>query len=155
MHALYPRLAPLCLSMALLPVLGHAQSASAGQRQVKNPPPIRILRPTIVAFFPVTQAEVDKDSEDSGGLNEALGDFDFYVSEVEKQMNAAGISIVVVNERSFLVRVDGKIRVFLNPRQRAGYYFIQPGKPPHVVFDVMTDSDLIDEAGKYFGRKIP
>jgi hypothetical protein len=37
----------------------------------------------------------------------------------------------------------------------AGYYFIAPGKKPHVEHGVMTDEDLVDVARKYFALKIP
>jgi hypothetical protein len=35
-----------------------------------------------------------------------------------------------------------------------GYFFIAPGKEPHVEYGVMTDADLLDAARKYFGIAI-
>jgi hypothetical protein len=43
-------------------------------------PSIDVLRPTIVAFFPVTEAELSK----NGDTNEALADFRFYAGTVRE-----------------------------------------------------------------------
>ena len=113
----------------------------------QSPPTFVIHQPTIIAFFPTTQAEVDRD----GDVGEALGDFDYYVSLAEKRLLSAGVAIHVVNARSFQIRVGKKTVTFRPKKNEIGYYFIGPGKEPHIEHDVMVDEDILDAARKYFG----
>jgi hypothetical protein len=71
-----------------------------------------IDQPNIIAFFPITQADVDS-SEDAG---EAPSDFDYHVSMAEKRLRRAGIAIRVVNARSFQIRT-GKKTVTFQPKK--------------------------------------
>ncbi len=124
--------------------LGCSQGAA------QSPPIFEIHQPTIIAFFPITRAEVDS----GGDAAEALGDFDFYITKVEKRLLSAGVAIHIVNARSFQIRA-GKRMVTYQPRKNEiGYYFIGPGKEPHIENDVMTDEDILDAARKYFGISI-
>ena len=138
------------IALILFAVLACSLPGSS-KEPVHAPPEFTIQRPTVIAFFPVTQAEVDSDSDTS----EALGDFDYYIEQARGRLEKAGIEVHVVNERSFRVRFGARVRLFPRGNARDGYYFFQPGKEPHVVYDVMTDSDLIDSVRKYFGTAIP
>jgi len=60
-----------------------------------------------------------------------------------------------VGERSFQTRTGAKVRTFQTGKAGVGYYFIAPGKEPHVEYGVMTDEDLLVVARKYFGVVIP
>ncbi len=124
--------------------------AANPQKLAGKPPVIAVHKPTIIAFFPITQAEVDSDADSA----EALSDFNYYVFSVRKRLDKAGIEIQIVNDRSFCIQIGAKVRNFPNPKARIGYYFIQPGKEPLVEYDVMTDDDLLDSARKYFGIAI-
>jgi hypothetical protein len=99
----------------------------------------------------MTQAE----AENGEGDAEALNDFDFYASKVEDRLKKAGIDFREVDARSFRVRAGKRLRSFRTGKIGIGYYFIAPGKEPHVEFGVMTDEDLVNAAGKYFGVAIP
>ena len=90
----------------------------------QSSPIFEIHQPTIIAFFPITQAEVDN-SEDAG---EALGDFDYYVSKVEKRLHRAGIAIHLVNSGSFQVRAGNKTVTIRPKKGEIGYYFIAPDR---------------------------
>jgi biotin operon repressor len=106
-----------------------------------------IDKPTILAFFPITQTEVDS-HEDAG---EALSDFDWYVSLAAKRLKNAGISIQVVNAPSFQIQMGKKTVTYQPKKDEIGYYFVAPGKKPHIERNVMTGEDILDAARKYFG----
>jgi hypothetical protein len=112
---------------------------------------IVIHRPTIVAFFlPMTGAEANSGEVDA----EALGDFNFYAYKVGERLKKAGIEFQQVSGRSFQIRDGMKTRTFQASKIAVGYYFIAPGKGPHVEYGVMTDEDLADAAQRYFGIPI-
>jgi hypothetical protein len=56
---------------------------------------------------------------------------------------------------SFRVHVKGKVVPFRPKRSSCGYYLVAPGKKPHVVEGVQTDTDIYFEVRKYFGIVIP
>jgi hypothetical protein len=127
-------------------VQGNSQTA------VKNSQVFVIHRPTIVAFFPpVTAADLDSDENTS----EALADFQFYAGEVRTPLLNAGIDFREADAPSFRIRVGTKVRTFHAGKIGIGYYFIAPGKRPHLESGVMTDADLLEVARKYFGIVIP
>ncbi|MGD0799911.1 MAG: hypothetical protein ABR906_01210 [Terracidiphilus sp.] len=133
----------------ILVVLAFAAVTGNAQNNATPMPVFAIHQPTIIAFFPITQAGVK-----SGDNNEALSDFDYYISIAEARLQSAGIEIHVVNERLFQIKV-GKKTVHIQPKiNETGYYLIAPGKEPHIEYGVMTDIDLCDAAHKYFGIAI-
>lgn len=135
----------LVVSIAAYAVSGNAQAPA------KRPEVFVIHGPAIIAFFhPISQKELDNGEGDA----EAGDDFSYYSSVVRKPLKNAGIRYETIVARSFRVRVGKKIRVFHTGEIGIGYYFIAPGKEPHVEEGVMTDDDLVDEARKYFGIKI-
>jgi hypothetical protein len=125
--------------------LGCSQGAA------QSPPIFEIHQPTIIAFFPITQAEVDS----GGDGGEALDDFDYCVFVAEKRLHSAGVAIHIVNAQSFQIRAGKKTVNYQPKKSEIGYYFIGPGKEPHIEDDVMTDEDILDAARKYFGITIP
>jgi hypothetical protein len=129
-------------------VCGSAQAPSSTEKPV-----IYVIRkPTIVAFFvPVTESEIANDAD----ANEALSDFQYYVGSVRDTLLNAGIEFHEADALSFKIRSGKKLRVFRTGKIGVGYYFIAPGKPPHIQEGVMTDQDLVEEARKYFGLSIP
>jgi hypothetical protein len=140
------RLVRVLLSVALCALTGNFQAVG------KSPQIFDIRQPTIVAFFvPMTQAEADSGEGDA----EALSDFNYYAYKVEKRLRKAGIDFHEVGERSFQTRTGAKVRTFQTGKAGVGYYFIAPGKEPHVEYGVMTDEDLLVVARKYFGVVIP
>jgi hypothetical protein len=115
--------------------------------------PVFIVRTrTVVAFFaPVSDRDLD--DEDT---NEDLSDFQYYDDEVRAPFKKAGIELHETYTRSFSVRLKGKVLEFRTTRNNdVGYYFIVPGKKPHVEYGVMTDQDLLDVAHDYFGIPVP
>jgi hypothetical protein len=137
-------------ALAILMLVVAWTVAASAQNTAEKPPLIAVHKPTIIAFFPTTQAEIDSNQNSS----EALSDFNYYVFNVQETLKKAGIDIQIVNEHSFRIQTGTKVRNFPNPKARAGYYFIQPGRQPHVEYGVMTDSDLLDSARKYFSIQI-
>jgi len=99
-----------------------------------------------VAFFtPVTDAELDKNPDE----NEALADFQVYAERVRGQLERMGIAFEEIYATSFVVKCDAKTRRF-RPKTGVGYYFVAPGKLPHVEYGVMTDADILQVAREHF-----
>ena len=110
-------------------------------------PVFDIKKPTIVAFFPpVSEADLR-----DGDTNEALTDFQFYAAQVREPLRKAGVDFEETYATSFEVRLGNKTTLFRPGEVTVGYYFIAPGKKPHIEYGVMTDLDLLDVAHKYLG----
>jgi len=129
--------------IALLAGLLCGTLTVAGTKQ----PTIDIRQPTIVAFFPpVTQEELN-----DGETNEALSDFKHYAALVRQTLQTAGIRFEEVYERSFRMRLGGRLATFRPAKGKIGYYLVAPEKKPRIEYGVMTDSDLLGIAKEYFG----
>ena len=103
--------------------------------------------PTVVAFFPpVTQAELSNEPD----TNEALADFRYYAARVRERAGEVGIDFEEIEASSFSVKCGAKTMVFRPKKTKVGYYFVAPGKSPHVEYGVMTDSDILHIATEYF-----
>ncbi len=124
---------------------------TGNSQDTAKPLPIFIIhQPTIIAFFPITQAEADSGE----GNAPALDDFNFYIFKIDKRLHRAGIAIQIVNARSFQIQTEKKLVTFQPNKNDIGYYFIAPGKEPHIEYNVMSDEDILDAARKYFGIAI-
>jgi hypothetical protein len=122
------------------------------QNAAKPVPVFTVHGPTVVAFFtPVTEKELESDPD----TNEALSDFQFYNGAVRGPFQEAGIEFRETDALSFKVRIGKRVQTFPSAKIGVGYYLVAPGKKPHIVSGVMTDTDLLDLARKYFGRTIP
>jgi hypothetical protein len=119
----------------------------------KAPPVFNVTSPTVIAFFPpVSDSELDKDDD----LNDSLSDFQYYDDEVRTPFKKAGIELHETYTRAFSIRLKSRLIKFRTTQKSdVGYYFIAPGKKPHVEYDVMTDEDLLDVAHDYFGIPVP
>jgi len=128
--------------------------AESGISQVAgNEPQLFVIhRPTIVAFFPqVTSPDFESDED----TNEALADFQFYAGEVRNPLQKAGIDFREADASSFRIRIGTNVRSFHAGKIEIGYYFIAPGRKPHIELGVMADTDLLEVARKYFRIAIP
>lgn len=135
----------LVVSIAVLALGAKAQAPA------EKPEVFVIHGPTIITFFPPTS---QKELDSGDGAGEAADDYSYYLSLVDKPLKQAGIRVESTMARSFRLRVGKSTRLFHSGKIGIGYYFIQPGKEPHVEEGVQTDVDLLDEARKYFGIKI-
>ena len=130
----------------LIYFLSITSSAYAAEKT----PVIDVSGPTLIAFFaPVTQEEVDKNDETS----EALSDFQWHLREVKQKLQKAGITVHELYTRKFEVETGNKKKVFKPGKIDVGYYFVKPGKSPKVEYGVMSNIDIIEAAGEYFGFK--
>ena len=108
-------------------------------------PTYNIDKPTILAFFaPVNQAQ----SKDAAA-DETRADFQFYGQQARKPLATIGVDYKEIYMPGFVVRVGHVTTTFRT--NGVGYYFVAPGKKPHVKYGVMTDSDLLQAAHNYFG----
>ena len=123
--------------------------SGCSQHTSTNPQPVFVIHgPTIIAFFaPVTAKDLDNDED----TNEALSDFQFYNGKVGGPLHKAGIEFYEADARYFRIRIGKTISTYRTGKYGVGYFFIAPGKKPHIVYSVMTDEDLLDEARNYFG----
>ena len=131
-------------------ILESAPFTDEADGSVKSPFPV--YGPTIIAFFPITQAEVDKDADGS----EALSDYQYYLFLMMQPLHDAHIHVYQSYDPTFQVQVDGQLITFHSKKVKYGYgyYFIEPGKAPHVVTEMMAQDDFRDEAKKYFGADV-
>jgi uncharacterized protein YecT (DUF1311 family) len=129
--------------MALGCVLGMQISLVGAEKQ----PVVVVAGPTIIAFFPVTKAELRKDAD----ANEALADFQFYAQKVREPLKKNGIGFSEVYAHSFRVRIGQEVTVFTPTKENVGYYLIVPGTKPRIEYGVMTNTDLLQVAKDYFG----
>ena len=119
------------LSVALVCPLG-AQMLIVATAQEQ--PTLVVAGPTIVAFFAVTKAELEKDAD----TNEALADFQLYANQARDPLKKAGIEFSEVYVHSFRVRIGRETTVFRPAKGNDGYYLIIPGKKPRIEYGVMT-----------------
>lgn len=137
-----------CIAAAVALALTIGTHAAATHR----PPSFQIRKPTIIAFFPpLSDMELDADPD----MSDALDDFQDAADEVRGRVKKAGVDFEETYTRSFTVRVGAKTVVFRTGKDDVGYYFIAPGKKPHVEYGVMTDDDILGVAHDYFGVPIP
>jgi hypothetical protein len=137
------------LSIGLL-LFGLVPIARAQGTPVQTPAPVQtyaVKGRTIIAFFRhVTDAEMERDPD----VSEALGDFQLYASQARPRLLALGIDFEVASATRFKLRIGKHVRDFRARQADVGYYFIAPGKEPHVEYGVMTDVDLVEAARAYF-----
>lgn len=116
-------------------------------RAAQTPEVFAVSGPTVVAFFPpVTEKDLSQDPD----TNESLSDFQSYAQRVRAKLQDAGIDFREIYASSFSVRFGAKTKSFHPRKTQVGYYFVAPGKSPHVEYGVMTDSDILRVAKKYF-----
>jgi hypothetical protein len=139
------RIAWIFLLAAVWAGMGNAQEGA-------RPEPVFVIHgPTIVAFFaPAIGPELKNESD----LNEALSDFQLYYGQASAPLRKAGIDFPDTNTLSFRVRIGKRLRRYRMSKIGVGYFFIAPGKEPHIEYGVMTDANLLDAARKYFGIAI-
>ena len=75
-------------------------------------PVVVVAGPTIVAFFPITRTELQKDAD----TNEALADFQFYAKQVREPLKKTGIEFQEVYAQSFRCVSGKKLRCSDQPR---------------------------------------
>ena len=142
----------MTMRRSLGPVLLLLLGLPIGVGQETPIPTFVIERPTAIAYFPpMTDAELEKDPD----MNDALGDFQLYASHAKPHLEKAGIDFEVASATEFKVKNGGVVRTYKTGKASVGYYFVAPGKEPHVEEGVMTDRDILDVARKQFQLTIP
>ena len=106
------------------------------------------------AIFFVNKA---KNISPDDGQAEASGDFVYYMGKVKASLEKGGV--VVIQSRCNIFRVKepgGGSRRWKYSAEKidecCGVVFFSKSKKPEIYPGVMTDSDLLDEAKKYFNR---
>jgi hypothetical protein len=117
-----------------------------GQQASGVLPLVEANHAAVIAFYP-RQSNTQSGDADA---NESLNDFQLYNARVEEPLTRAGVHFEELYSSSFRVHIGVKTRTF-HPTSAVGYYFVAPRKRPHVEYGVMTDTDLLQVAKRYFG----
>jgi hypothetical protein len=113
-------------------------------------PLVDIRQATIIAFWvPTSRAAVAYPDS-----IESLSDFRLYTGLIRQPLAKSGIRFQVLYAHLFRVRLGEKTTTF-KPKDDVGYYMIEPGRAPNVEYGVMTDTDLLLLAKRYFGSGNP
>lgn len=107
---------------------------------------IVIKKPTVIAYFNITQKEVDKNED----VSEALSDFQIYTERATARLKTMNITLHQRYGPSFRIRVGGKVKLVPVSKGDHGYYFVTPTKPAKIFESVGTDEDIVRSAAKYF-----
>ena len=113
-------------------------------------PLVDVRQATVVAFWATTSEPAGADPDS----NESRSDFRLYTGLVRQPLAQSGIRLQVLYADQFRVRLGVKTTTF-KPKVYVGYYLIEPGKEPNVEYGVMTDTDLLLVAKRYFGSGNP
>lgn len=108
-----------------------------------------ITGPTLISFF---LNYTDEETRSEG--NEALNDFLFYLPAAEDKLKEAGVQVhAVFKVDHFQMKVGSKWRTVKPRGYDVGYYFIAPGREPHIEIGVEDTESILIAAGKYFRLK--
>jgi hypothetical protein len=115
--------------------------------------PLRVDRPVLVAFFAVTQAQVD--SRDDTG--EALSDFQYYLPAIKLGLDSLGVELHAQYTDTVRYVVNGRAQLWVPAKDSAdvGYLLLRPGAEPKVQYAVSTNSDLLDQVREWLGSRKP
>jgi len=111
---------------------------------------VDVTGPAVLAFFATTQTAVDANVE----LGEALSDFQYALPGIRRGLKEHGVALAVSYADTVVLRIGGRSERFVTrgPKGGVGYRFFGPNQPAVTLSDgVMTNRDLLDEAGRYYG----
>jgi hypothetical protein len=127
---------------------------SGGQPRVVKPQIVQVDLPTVVAFW---KFDRQRDAAIAQGDEaEALSDFQFYAGNEKDLFRKHGIHFYEIYDTSFTLKIKNQISVIRAKQfdNGVGYYLIAPNKKPQIIKGVMTDSDLLEAAEKYFSAAV-
>ncbi len=112
---------------------------------------VDLSKPTVVAYFVVTDAEADTNDR----IATVLEDFQYSLDRARRHLEGRGLQVVETYSDSIRLRwPNGREQTYPtadSDSTRVGYHFFKPGATPMSIGHVLTDSDLFDEAARYFG----
>jgi hypothetical protein len=124
--------------------------AAPGATTRHQPTRFVITGPTLISFF---LNYTDEETKADG--NEALNDFLFYLSAAKDELKKAGVRVnTVFKVDRFQVKLGSKWQTVKPARGHdVGYYFIAPGRKPHIEDGVEDTESILIAAGEYFRLK--
>ena len=143
-------LRPLTLACAIVTCSFHC----GGQSHANKPHVVRVDGPTVVAFWKFDRQKDPALAEGEEG--ESLSDFQFYAGNEKDLFAKRGIHFYEIYGTSFTLKVKNQTSIVRAKQfdDGVGYYLIAPGKEPQIIKGVMTDSDLLQLAEKYFSIEL-
>lgn len=129
-------------SAAAAPPTDTAPIATAATPdQVPDSAIIHIHGPTVLAHFPVTQAEVDADDD----VGEALTDFQFYLGNARDDLGRLGVAVAERYTPTVRYRLGDRVVTFAPPRDSGvAYVLLMPDRGPRIYYGVLTATDLLE-----------
>jgi hypothetical protein len=141
----------LALSISFGFACGRSQRPAVARPNSSDSSIVDLRKPTIIAYFVVTQAEADS----SDAIATVLDDFQYSLDRARPHLEKQGLQVIETYRDSVrLAWPDGREQTYRtadSDSTRVGYHFFKPGATPISIGHVMTDSDLFDEAAGYFG----
>lgn len=129
---------------------GRSQRPASARALGSDSTIVDLRKPTIVAYFVVTQAEADSNH----GIATVLEDFQYSLDRARPHLEKKGLQVIETYRDSIRLRwPDGReqnYRTADSDSTRVGYHFFKPGATPISIGHVITDSDLFDAAASYF-----
>jgi hypothetical protein len=115
--------------------------------------PIQVDRPVLVAFFAVTQAQVDS----SDDIGEALSDFQHYLPGIKSGLDSIGVALREQYTDTVRYIANGRAQLWVPPKESAdvGYLLLRPDGEPSVLYAVATTDDVLDQVKEWLGRSKP
>ncbi len=143
-----------CVTVATIQILSASAALAipAVAQLARSVQQVPLRGPTLIAFFAITQGEIDSDST---GIVNAVDDFQWHLSRVITDFRGRKVNVVEsYSDTLLLVAGPGKPRLFVaRDSLRVGYIFWSPSKNLQVLWGVMNDVDLLCTAREYFGWK--
>lgn len=102
----------------------------------------------VAVFFTISQQEYDSLPKDpNSGIDEVLGDFNYYASIVVDSIEQRGYKTMMTGSRYIQINLDnGTKKTFdrlANKESIVGYVFSDGMKEPRIEYGVGTDIDLL------------
>jgi hypothetical protein len=139
----------ICIGLTL--ACGSSQRPASTKAAASDSGVVDLSKPTLVAYFVVTNAEADTNDR----IATVLEDFQYSLDRARRHLEGRGIQVVETYNDSIRLRwPDGRVQTYRtadSDSSRVGYHFFKPGSTPLSIGHVLTDSDLFDEAARYFG----
>jgi len=112
--------------------------------------PIIVHGPTIIAFFDVTQDEVDENRD----LAEGLSDFQFHTPRAAAMLEPAGVAMHERYSPVFTLSLKGRQEIVRVPAGEHGYCFVTPAGTRHIIYGIGTYQDIVEVAEEQFGLRL-
>jgi hypothetical protein len=137
-------------SAAALPSDTPPTATAPNAQPIPDTAVIPIQGPTVLAHFPVTQAEVDADDD----VAEALTDFQFHLGNARDDLTRLGVAVAERYTPTVRYRIGDRVVTFAPPSDSGvAYVLLTPDRAPRIYYGVLTDTDLVELTQRFVGGR--